>query len=45
MDNDLIEIAQHMSGWEEQLSALLGLSQTDIDDIKDTYPFKPALQR
>ena len=45
VDKDLMEIAHHMLGWEEQLSALLGLTQVDIHDIKEIYFKQPELQR
>ena len=44
VEKDLYEIASHMLNWEE-ISALLGLTATDISDIKDMHPNKPALQR
>ena len=44
VEKDLYEIASHMLNWEE-ISALLGLTVTDISDTKDMYPNKPALQR
>ena len=43
-EKDLYEIARHMLNWEE-ISALLGLTATDISDMKDMHPNKPALQR
>ena len=45
VDKDLMEIAHHMLGWEEQLSALLGLTQEDIHDINKIYFQQPELQR
>ena len=46
VDKDLIVIAHHMLGWEEQLSAqLLGLTQEDIHDIKEIFFQQPELQR
>ena len=33
VDEDLSEIADHMIKWEEKLSAPLGLTEVDIDDI------------
>ena len=45
VDKDLMEIAHHMLCWEEQLSALLGLTQVDIHDIKQMHTNKPKLQR
>ena len=45
VDKDLVEIAHHMLGWEEQLSALLGLTQVDIHDIKEIHFKQPELQR
>ena len=45
VDKDLMEIAHHMLGWEEQLSAPLGLTQVDIHDIKEMHTNKPKLQR
>ena len=44
VEKDLYEIARHMLNWEE-ISALLGLTVTDISDTKDMHPNKPALQR
>ena len=45
VDKDLMEIAHHMLGWEEQLSSLLGLTQVDIHDINKIYFKQPELQR
>ena len=45
VDKDLMEIAHHMLGWEEQLSALLELTQVDIHDINRIYSNQPELQR
>ena len=45
VDKDLMKIAHHMLGWEEQLSALLGLTQVDIHDIKKIHSKQPKLQR
>ena len=45
VDKDLVEIAYHMLGWEEQLSSLLGLTQVDIHDINKIYFKQPELQR
>ena len=45
VDKDLMEIAHHMLGWEEQLSALLGLTQVDMHDINRIYSNQPELQR
>ena len=33
VDEDLSEIADHMIKWEEKLSAPLGLTEVDVDDI------------
>ena len=44
VDRDLNEIALHMLGWEERLCTPLGLTATDIHDIKEEYA-KPKLQR
>jgi hypothetical protein len=33
VETDLCEIADHMSKWEEKLSAPLGLTRVEIDDI------------
>ena len=44
VEKDLYEIARHMFNWEE-ISALLGLTATDISDMKDMYPNKPELRR
>ena len=45
VDKDLYEIAEHMLGWDEQLSTHLKLTDVDIHDIKDKYNSKPSLQR
>ena len=45
VDKDLMEIAHHMLGWEEQLSSQLGLTQVDIHDINKIYFKQPELQR
>ena len=42
---DLHQIAEHMLKWEEKLSAHLGLTPADIDNIKERNPFKPELQK
>ena len=45
VDKDLCEIAHHMLNWEVQLAPHLGLTSTDISDIKTIYSNNPALQR
>ena len=45
VDRDLNEIADHSLDWEEKLSVPLGLTATDISDIKKKYQNEPALQR
>ena len=45
VDRDLSEIARHMRQWEEQLAVPLGLTQTDIDDIKERHKESAGLQR
>ena len=45
VDRDLIEISEHMLHWEGKLSVRLGLTEVDVHDIKEIYPFKPSLQR
>ena len=44
VDKDLFGIAYHMIHWEETLSAHLGLTEVDIDDIQHEWR-KPVLQR
>ena len=46
VDKDLNEIADHfLLNWEEKISAHLGLTGTDIHDIKNMHQNKPILQR
>ena len=45
VDRDLNEIADHSLDWEVKLSVPLGLTATDISDIKKKYQNEPALQR
>ena len=45
VDKDLIQIASHMSNWEEVLVAHLKLTRSDVSDIKEKNPNKPELQR
>ena len=45
VDKDLNEIAHRMLHWEGKLSAHLGLTEVDIQDIKEMYSSKPSLQR
>ena len=45
VEMDLHQIAEHMLKWEEKLSAHLGLTPADIDNIKERNPFKPELQK
>ena len=45
VDKDLYEIAEHMLGWDEQLSTHLKLTEVDIHDIKVKYNTQPSLQR
>ena len=45
VDRDLNEIANHSLDWEEKLSVPLGLTATDISDIKTMHQNKPQLQR
>ena len=45
VDEDLCEIAEHMLGWDEQLSTHLKLTEVDIHDIKAKYNTQPSLQR
>ena len=45
VDRDLNEIADHSLDWEEKLSVPLGLTATDISDIKTMHQNKPQLQR
>ena len=42
---DFCDIAYHMCDWETKLWAHLGLTATDVSDIKDMYSNKPELQR
>ena len=44
-ENHLIEIADEMTNWENDLVAKLGLKQTDINDIKVQHRDNPKLQR
>ena len=44
-ERDLIEIANHMLRWEEQLAAPFKLSPVDIHDIKSTPNQSPELLR
>ena len=37
VEKDLSEIAEHMLGWDEKLSAHLELTHIDIHDIKETH--------
>ena len=43
VEHDLTEIADNMLDWEKNLATYLGLTPTDIDDIKHTQD--PELQR
>ena len=45
VDVDLNEIADHMLDWEDRLSAHLGLTRTDIRDIKLIHLYESPLQR
>ena len=45
VDRDLIDIAGHMSNWEEVLTVHLKLTRSDVSDIKEKYPQRPELQR
>ena len=45
VDKDLNEIANHLLHWEEKISVQLGLTGTDIYDIKNIHQNKPILQR
>ena len=45
VEKDLHQIADNMLKWEEKLSAHLGLTPADIDNIKERNPFKPELQK
>ena len=45
IEKDLIEIAYHMVDWEEKLCPHLGLTHTEIHDIKAKYKDNPVLQR
>ena len=42
---DLNEIALHMIYWEENVSALLELTEVDLHDIREMHPYKPVQQR
>ena len=44
VDKDLYKIAEHMLGWDEQLSTHLKLTEVDIYDIKSMHT-QPSLQR
>ena len=44
-DQDIVEIAHHMLGWEEKLCSHLGLTEVDVHDIKAVHGSKPELQR
>ena len=39
------QIAAVMTNWEGTVADLLGLTDTDTDDIAGKYPRKPLLQR
>ena len=45
VERDLCEIADQMSDWETKLAVPLGLTLTDIHDIKSKHPNQPVLQR
>ena len=46
VETHLVEIADHMDGWEHQLAHLMNLRQVpEIQDILATNQDKPALQR
>ena len=42
---DFCDIAYHMCDWDVKFWAHLGLTTTDVSDIKDMYSNKPELQR
>ena len=47
-DRDLPEIAKHITKWETKLAVPLGLTQTDISDIKQvgrSDPTQPIIER
>ena len=47
-DRDLPEIAKHITEWETKLAVPLGLTQTDISDIKEigaSNPTQPIIKR
>ena len=45
VEKDLIEIAKHLTEWEEKLVSPLGLTHTEKKDIKAKYAREPELQR
>ena len=45
VEKDLIEIAKHLTEWEEKLVSPLGLTHTEKKDIKVKYAREPELQR
>ena len=45
VEKDLIEIAKHLTEWEEKLVSPLGITHTEKNDINGKYPNKPELQR
>ena len=42
---DFCDIAYHMCDWDVKLWSHLGLTATDVSDIKDMHYKKPELQR
>lgn len=44
VDRHLTEIAEQMIDWEEKLSALLGMTDVDIRDLKAEHPKRVLLR-
>lgn len=44
-DADRIRIAAEMDGWDRNLAPHLGLTHTNIQDIKEKYPHQELYQR